>query len=223
MAMSGHSGAGSGGDSWGGMAGPGQPGPVLPPQPEAGQLGGTGATPASGISLGWRPGQAVGPWVGLAWWDPWLSRGSWGPALLWHEWDRDQWSCGSQVGSWAVGRLGGAPGLGRDRQGWRCPWGSDFWSQPFSFCSSSTDPLEQVAYFLSWLHDPRPEERFIAKKVIYLAIPTVRPEYLLRFCVGWLPFICFTDNHETFNFGLLHSLSIPFWNQQWPGSMYATC
>lgn len=161
-----------------------QPGPVLPPQPEAGQPGGTGATPASGISLGWRPGQAVGPRVGLAWWGPWLSRGSWGPALLRHEWGRDQWSCGPQVGSWALGRLGGAPGLGRGRQGWRCPWGSDFWAQSFSFCSSSTDLLEQVAYFLSWLHDPRPEERFIAKKVIYLAIPTVRPEYLLRFCVG---------------------------------------
>lgn len=48
-------------------------------------------------------------------WDPWLDgAGPWGSgdALLWHCWgrDSDNWLRGAEMGSWAVGKVGGASG-----------------------------------------------------------------------------------------------------------------
>lgn len=87
-------------------------------------------------------------------------------------------------------------------------WSSNVGHNQSHFILPSLTFWSKWQYFLSQLHSPSPKKEFIAKKVMYLIIPTLRCEYLLPFCMGWLPHICLADNQETFNSGLLHSVLI---------------
>ena len=112
-------GAGATGGAWGragqGRAGQGrawQPGPVPCPSQAAGRMG-QPQPRASGISLGMGLGRdRAGTWAHV--W-AWRGRAHGRLALLQCSWSRDRQPRRAEMGSWAVGRVGGA--LGEARQG----------------------------------------------------------------------------------------------------------
>lgn len=96
--------------------GTGRAGPCRshPPTP-ASERGSRGQPWASGTSLGM--GWDVGSQVDLAQWSPWLGReglGGAGTEVLRHCWGRDWGLGGAGMGSWAIGWVGEALGVGRD-------------------------------------------------------------------------------------------------------------